>query len=278
VNKFVSGSRPVAKDGITEPGGVAQDGQTQNGETQDLTASIRGDGISGSGAITAGPKSWGNFQLLQRLGQGGFGEVYRAWDPVLEREIAVKLLLPGDLDAEQELISAVSEARALARVRHPNIVSVYGVERRDGRVGFWSDYIRGRTLQSLVETEGRLEAQRVASLGASLCDALAAVHAAGLLHRDVKASNAGKIALRDAELHLVAGNDRLRRLQLQPHQPLGHVFESGNAAGGVVRCAQQRSRQPPVKQRRGKTELAVGLRARGNGQSRSRCLLDVCGV
>jgi eukaryotic-like serine/threonine-protein kinase len=69
-------------------------------------------------------KAWGDFQLLQHMGHGGFGEVYRAWDPVLEREVALKLLLPRGLDPEQEFASIVAEARAMARIRHPNIFSV----------------------------------------------------------------------------------------------------------------------------------------------------------
>ena len=153
-------------------------------------------------AGSAGVKTWGDFQLLQRIGQGGFGEVYRAWDPVLEREIALKLLLPRGLNPGEEYASIVAEARAIARVRHPNIVSVYGVDRRDGRVGFWSDFVRGQTLSALVATQGPLDAKSAAQIGISLCDALAAVHAVGLLHRDIKAGNAmrdenGRILLMD---------------------------------------------------------------------------------
>lgn len=152
--------------------------------------------------VLAGVKTWGDFQLLQRIGQGAFGEVHRAWDPVLEREIALKLLLPRGLNPDEEYASIVSEARAIARVRHPNIVSVYGVDRREGRVGFWSDFIRGQTLSALVATQGRVDAKTAAQIGVSLCDALAAVHAAGLLHRDIKAGNAmrdenGRILLMD---------------------------------------------------------------------------------
>jgi tetratricopeptide (TPR) repeat protein len=147
-------------------------------------------------------KSWGNFQLLQRLGRGGFGEVYRAWDPVLEREVALKLLLPRGLDPEAEFATLVSEARAIARVRHPNIVSVYGVDRREGRVGFWSDYIRGQTLSALVAARGPLPSEDAARIGIALCEALAAVHNAGLLHRDIKPGNAmrdenGRVLLMD---------------------------------------------------------------------------------
>lgn len=151
---------------------------------------------------SSAPKRWGDFQLLQLLGQGSFGEVYRAWDPVLEREIALKLLLPQGLNPDEEFASIVAEARALARVRHPNIVSVYGVDRRERRVGFWSDFVRGQTLTALITTQGPMNAQTVAQVGAALCDALAAVHAAGLLHRDIKASNAmrdenGRVLLMD---------------------------------------------------------------------------------
>jgi len=70
------------------------------------------------------PKRWGPFHLLQRLGRGAFGEVYRAWDPVIEREVAVKLLLPRGLNPEQQFVGIISEARAIGRMRHPGIVSV----------------------------------------------------------------------------------------------------------------------------------------------------------
>jgi eukaryotic-like serine/threonine-protein kinase len=154
------------------------------------------------GPPTVGQGRWGDFQLLRRLGQGAFGEVWRAWDPVLEREVALKLLLPRGLNAEQELATVVAEARAIARVRHPNIVSVYGVDRREGRVGFWSDFVRGRTLSEIVRVDGPLPARETTLIGVALCDALEAVHHAGLLHRDIKASNAmqdenGRVLLMD---------------------------------------------------------------------------------
>jgi eukaryotic-like serine/threonine-protein kinase len=111
-------------------------------------------------------------------------------------------LLPRGLDPEQEFASLIAEARAIARVRHPNIVSVYGVDRREGRVGFWSDYIRGQTLSALVAARGPLSAEDAARIGIALCEALAAVHNAGLLHRDIKPGNAmrdenGRVLLMD---------------------------------------------------------------------------------
>src|ERR1700761_1241314 len=89
---------------------------------------------------------WGPFRLLARVGSGGFGEVYRAWDPNLEREVALKLLLPGVVGDEQQYSTMLREARAMASVQHPNIVHVYGIDRHDGRVGFWTDFVKGTTL------------------------------------------------------------------------------------------------------------------------------------
>src|SRR5689334_18397355 len=153
-------------------------------------------------SVSDGPKRWGQFQLLQRMAAGGFGEVYRAWDLTLEREVALKLLLPRGLQPEEEFAAIVAEGRAMARVRHPNSVSVYGVDRHDGRVGLWSDFVRGQTLARWVEKEGPRSHQQTMEIGTALCDALGAVHDAGLLHRDIKPGNAmhaedGRILLMD---------------------------------------------------------------------------------
>ena len=78
---------------------------------------------------------WGPFERLQRVGRGSFGEVYRAFDPKLQRHVALKILLPNDLNRDAQGRAVLREARALARLRHPNVISVYGVDRHQGRVG-----------------------------------------------------------------------------------------------------------------------------------------------
>lgn len=149
------------------------------------------------------PKSWGPFRILQKVGQGGFGEVYRAFDPTLEREVALKLLRPrGDASADGDSKAVLREARLMARVRHPNVVSVYGVDTHDGRVGFWSDFVRGKTLSELLTQQGPFGPKEAANIIIDLAKAVSAVHAAGLLHRDIKAGNAmreegGRILLMD---------------------------------------------------------------------------------
>jgi Tfp pilus assembly protein PilF len=145
---------------------------------------------------------WGPFEDLQRVGGGSFGEVYRAFDPTLQRHVALKLLIPTTMHPHDEGAAVVREARAMARLRHPNIVPIYGVDRHAGRVGFWSDFIEGETLEDLVATRGAMGAREAAAIGIDVCRAVGAVHAAGLVHRDIKAGNVmreagGRILLMD---------------------------------------------------------------------------------
>jgi len=110
---------------------------------------------------------WGPFEGLQLVGRGSFGEVYRAFDPALQRHVALKLLLPGRLDRDEQAAALLREARAIARVRHPNVVPVYGVDRHDGRVGFWTDFVQGRTLAELVASHGSMGAREAALIGST---------------------------------------------------------------------------------------------------------------
>jgi eukaryotic-like serine/threonine-protein kinase len=156
----------------------------------------------GSAEMPPVSEAWGSFRLLARVGHGSFGEVYRAWDPHLEREVAVKLLLPGSVEHEEDYRAILREARALAAVQHPNIVHVYGIDRHDGRVGYWTDFVRGKTLSFLLSAQGPFGYRESALIGLDVAKALSAVHRAGLLHRDIKAENVmreegGRILLMD---------------------------------------------------------------------------------
>jgi serine/threonine protein kinase/tetratricopeptide (TPR) repeat protein len=152
--------------------------------------------------LPAGLSRWGALRILEPIGHGSFGDVYRAFDPRLRREVALKLRRLADPDSESTARRFLDEARSLARVRHPNVVIVHGADVRDGRAGFWMEFIRGRTLASRLADEGPLGAEEAASVGLAVCRALAAVHAAGLVHGDVKATNVmreegGRIVLMD---------------------------------------------------------------------------------
>jgi Tol biopolymer transport system component len=151
--------------------------------------------------------AWGHLRLFEMVGRGTFGEVYRAWDTHLDREVALKLLRAGEASGDPSLslgdpTRVVHEGRLLARVRHPHVITVFGAEGREGRVGIWMEFIRGRTLHQIVAEQGALGPREAAAVGSDLCQALAAVHAAGLLHRDVTARNVmreegGRVVLMD---------------------------------------------------------------------------------
>jgi len=133
------------------------------------------------------PRTWGHFLILGRIGGGSFADVYRAHDTKLQCDIALKLMRRDDGPAN--LLRALKEARLLARVRHANVVTVYGADQVDGRVGLWMELVRGTTLEDLMQRQGMFGAREAANIGLDLCRAIAAVHRAGLLHGDIKAHN-----------------------------------------------------------------------------------------
>lgn len=131
----------------------------------------------------------GRYELLEILGDGGFATVYRAWDPALNREIAVKALHPH-LAAQPEVRRRfVAEAQALARLSHPNIVMVYDVGEAGERPYFTMELLRGPTLAKALPAQGGLPWEQTLPILSGIASAIDYLHAAGLIHRDVKASN-----------------------------------------------------------------------------------------
>ena len=145
------------------------------------------------------PSQWGEFRIIRELGRGGFGRVYCAFDEGLAKEIALKIVRPSD---PSRIPAVMREGQMLARVHHPNVVTVHAVRRVGDEVGFVMDLIDGESLTDRVRRVGRLGAEEAVAIGETLCHALAAVHGAGLLHRDIKTRNvmrdsSGRIMLMD---------------------------------------------------------------------------------
>ena len=126
----------------------------------------------------------GRYRLERRLGAGGFGVVWLAWDEKLEREVAVKAI-PRDGGAGERV---EREARAAARLNHPGIVAIYELASDEHDVYLVSELVRGRTLAELVHA-GAIADRDVARIGVALCEALEHAHARGVIHRDVKPQN-----------------------------------------------------------------------------------------
>ena len=167
-------------------------------EAHGAWASGRNRSAQGAESSGGAAGQWGDFALRERIGTGSFGSVYRAWDPKLEREVAVKLL---DVDRPNRT-ALLGEARHLARVRHQNVVHVYGADEVAGTAGFWMELIEGKTLSDLLREQGRFGAGEAAAVGVAICRALSAIHLAGMVHQDVKAQNVmrevgGRLVLMD---------------------------------------------------------------------------------
>jgi len=136
-----------------------------------------------------GSKTWGHLRVLEPIGHGAFGQVYRAWDTRLDREVALKLL-PADSDGgDARASSIIHEGRLLARVRHHNVVTIYGAERIGDIAGLWMERLEGETVEQRLSRESPLEPSAAIAIGIQVCHAVSAVHNAGLLHRDIKAQN-----------------------------------------------------------------------------------------
>ncbi|MEV6037938.1 serine/threonine-protein kinase [Nonomuraea sp. NPDC052116] len=156
----------------------------------------------------------GRYRLIEPVGEGGMGVVWRARDESLGREVAVKRvrLAPG-LDAASRAAlcdRALAEARTAAALRHPSIVAVHDLIVEDGDPAIVMELVHGPSLEQVLRENGPLPARRAAEIGLRVLSALAATHAAGVLHRDVKPANVllagdGRVVLTDFGIATLVG-------------------------------------------------------------------------
>lgn len=150
----------------------------------------------------------GRYRLLAILGKGGMGRVWRAYDELLHREVAVKEVPVGGADRPAAQARIVREARAAARLDHPNVIRVYDILQTTTRSWIVMEYVPGRCLHSTVLRDGPLSHRQAAKIGLAVLEALRAAHAAGVVHRDVKPQNVliaadGRVVLTDFGLATV---------------------------------------------------------------------------
>jgi eukaryotic-like serine/threonine-protein kinase len=129
-----------------------------------------------------------HYEVVARLGAGGMGEVWRAYDPRLEREVAIKVLPSGSGEESPHRERFVREARAASALAHPNIITIHEINTADGLDFIVMEYVRGESL-SQVLSGGPLRAARAVEYTLQIADALKAAHEAGIVHRDLKPGN-----------------------------------------------------------------------------------------
>lgn len=130
----------------------------------------------------------GHYRIVEKIGSGGMGDVYRAHDEHLDREVAIKVLLPGRLASRTSLGRFHQEAIALSRLNHPNICTIYDVDEHSGRQFIVMELLEGQTLEERIA--GRpLRLDELLNLAIQIADGLETAHGKGIVHRDIKPSN-----------------------------------------------------------------------------------------
>jgi serine/threonine protein kinase len=158
-------------------------------------------------------KTIGKYRVVEKIGRGGMGTVYKAIDETLDREVAVKVLNP-DLGESAIVRRFRAEAMTLARLNHPGIATIYELFRSDDDLLMVMEFVRGETFDCMVERLGPLEPERAASLGAQVLDALGHAHRLGIVHRDLKPANLmlseyGAVKIMDFGIARVVGTEHL---------------------------------------------------------------------
>lgn len=161
-------------------------------------------------------QSIGNYRIVERLGHGGQGKVYRAIDTLVERQVAIKVLRP-EIARDPEMLERFrAEAVALAKLNHPAIAQLYAFVCERGDFYMVMEYVPGRTLGELIRDEGPFAWPRAVSIAASILDAVAFAHNAGVLHRDLKPANVmltsdDRVKVMDFGIAQIAGKRKMTR-------------------------------------------------------------------
>src|SRR5271157_4060808 len=129
-----------------------------------------------------------HYEVVQKLGEGGMGVVYKARDTHLDRFVAIKILPPEKIADPDRKRRFVQEAKAASALNHPNIIHIYDIDQQDGIDYIAMEYVGGKTLGQLIGRKG-LKLSEALKYGAQIADALSRAHAAGIIHRDLKPGN-----------------------------------------------------------------------------------------
>ena len=192
----------------------------------------------------------GHYEIIDKLGEGGMGAVYKARDIRLDRPVALKMLPSGSVANAERKRRFALEAKAASALNHPSIITIYDIDAADGVDFIAMEYVGGRTLAELIPPDG-MEPARAIQLGAQIADALATAHQSGIVHRDLKPSNImlneqGRVKVLDFGLakliEPVSGESQATRTAATETQ-------SGAILGTVSYMAPEQAEGKPVDQR-----------------------------
>jgi HEAT repeat protein len=200
----------------------------------------------------------GPYEVHGLIGRGGMGVVLKAFDPALRRLVAIKVLAPQWASHEQAHQRFVREARTAAQVRHENVIAIHAVEEADGLPYLVMEYVPGVSLQQRLDRDGPLAVEEVVRIGAQAAAGLAAAHAQGLIHRDVKPAN----ILLDK-----AGNARLTDFGLARAVDDTSLTQTGVIAGTPQYMAPEQARGAALDHRADLFSLGSVLYAMCTGRS-----------
>ena len=190
--------------------------------------------------ITRGDKINDRYQIIRSIGEGGMANVYLAYDTILDRNVAVKILR-GDLATDEKFVRRFQrEAISASSLSHPNIVEMYDVGEDDGKYFIVMEYLEGKTLKSLVKKRGALTLSEVVDIMLQLTSAVACAHDSYIIHRDIKPQNVlilddGKVKITDFGIAMALNSNELT----QTNSVMGSVHylppEQANGTGASVK-------------------------------------------
>ena len=180
------------------------------------------------------------YKIIKSIGEGGMANVYLAFDTILEREVAVKILR-GDLAEDEKFVRRFQrEANSASSLKHPNIVEVYDVGEDDGKYFIVMEYINGKTLKSLIKKRGVLTLEEVIDIMLQLTSAVSCAHDSYIIHRDIKPQNVmiledGRVKITDFGIAMALNNNELT----QTNSVMGSVHylppEQANGSGSTIK-------------------------------------------
>ena len=203
-------------------------------------------------------KSFAHYHILEKIGAGGMGEVYRAHDEQLNRDVALKVLPPRDLADETARVRLLREARAAAGLNHPHICTIHEVGEAGGRAYIAMEYIDGSLLSAMV-VQGRLPHEQALRYGVQLAEALEHAHARGVVHRDLKSANVivtpeGRVKVLDFGLA-----KRLDERDVEATRSRASLTQPGAVIGTLAYMAPEQLRGEPADARSDIWALGVVL-------------------